>query len=669
MRLASLKERYLYDRGGKSKLSVFSHPVFLAGLGIKAIAIVFLGSNSVLDGYLAVAQQFAVAPFSNPYEWSLAQGIPFPFPFLVLFVTTVASILFGFAGSALAIKIPMLLADIVVLLLLTRWLRGKEEQVLWYYWCSPLIFAICYIAGFLDIVPVALLFACLYFLFKERLFTAFVALGLALGAKTGFVILLPFIAAYLVKEHVPLYKVFGYSFIAVALYGLINAPYITSPAFWSAISAGGMTLASLIAIDFGGVAVYVAPLVYAGLLVACVSFQRLTKDIFLMFVAFALGVVTLFVVPQAGWYAWIVPFFIYFFIKEERVVYPFVLLNLAYFCFFLVLPGSVFAGLLPPVGQTGINAAFTALQGALLLTIVSIYRLGIQKRVQHKLLYRPYLVGVAGDSASGKSTVSALIAKVFGSRNTLEVAGDDMHKWERGDPNWKTLTHLNPSANRLHDDLEHLLSLKKNEQVARRLYDHTVGRFTPAERVRPKRIIVFQGLHALYLNHARESLDLKIFLAPQETLRRAWKVDRDTKERGHAPEHVLRQLDERDADAQKYIHEQRKYADTVLSFGMRDGHQALEIECDNSIYLEPLVSALGVNTSLAVSHEQGDSRQRLFVEGDITAESVDASAYTLVPGLWDINKDPQWEQGLHGVTQLFLAYVILYKARLEHGPL
>ena len=51
----------------------------------------------------------------------------------------------------------------------------------------------------------------------------------------------------------------------------------------------------------------------------------------------------------------------------------------------------------------------------------------------------------------GKTTISTIISLVLTNLKSrvLHLCGDDLHKWERGDDNWKTITHLNPKANNL----------------------------------------------------------------------------------------------------------------------------------------------------------------------------------------------------------------------------
>lgn len=670
--LTSIQRRFS-ERDGKSKLPVLSTPLFWFVLGIKIATLLFFGSTILKESYIPFVAHFVSSPFSNPYIWAAEQGVSFPFPAAMLFILAAAKSLFSFLPPLLAIRIPLLIADLAIFLVLARWLKDRQRAVLWWYWCSPVVFAATYIAGFLDILPIALLFGFLYFLFKEQYLYAFALLGLAFATKTGLLILLPFVLIYVFKESRLDFKTVGYVSLPAAIYLLLCGAYIRTPEFIKIALSGGQFSLSDAAIHFSGAVLYIVPLVYFGLLTGALGFQRLNRDVFLMFIAFALGSITLFVLPQAAWYLWILPFFVYFFVKNDHVQnYPLVLLQLFYFAYFLLAPKSEFLEALQvtftPASSVYGNVAFTLLQGALLLTIFWIYQLGIQRAMKHKLLYKPYLVGIAGDSASGKSTITKLLEQIFGKHNTLEIAGDDMHKWERGDPRWSEVTHLNPIANRLHDDAQHALTLKHGLSVVRRMYDHAIGRFTLPERIRPKKIVVLQGLHTLYLPGTRDLLDLKVFLAPDEDLRRKWKIERDTKERGSDPARVLEQLQAREADSEKYILEQKRHADIVISFTQQQGRPALEMFCDMHIQTDQFVHALEQKTELSVQHEHVDGAEHLVITGDVSAETIEDIAYELLPEVWEINRTAHhWEAGLNGVIQLFLAHAVFYKAKLEHA--
>ena len=77
------------------------------------------------------------------------------------------------------------------------------------------------------------------------------------------------------------------------------------------------------------------------------------------------------------------------------------------------------------------------------------------------------LICISGSSGVGKTTISRIIQSVLGTKDCLCLSGDDLHKWERGNPIWKTITHLNPDANDLELGYTHLSELKQGRSIQR----------------------------------------------------------------------------------------------------------------------------------------------------------------------------------------------------------
>jgi hypothetical protein len=133
--------------------------------------------------------------------------------------------------------------------------------------------------------------------------------------------------------------------------------------------------------------------------------------------------------------------------------------------------------------------------------------------------YKPYIISIAGDSGSGKSTISNFIRLYYGYENTTLISGDDLHRWERGDKNWETITHLNPEANNLKlGDLQ-LLTLREGVKVLRKKYNHKTGQFGDMVTIHPNKYIINEGLHAFYTIRAETLSDLKIYIDIDEDLR------------------------------------------------------------------------------------------------------------------------------------------------------
>jgi uridine kinase len=280
------------------------------------------------------------------------------------------------------------------------------------------------------------------------------------------------------------------------------------------------------------------------------------------------------------------------------------------------------------------------------------------------------LLGICGDSGAGKTTISNSIESIFKNRNTTIIRGDDMHKWERGNDNWNNFTHLNPKSNFLHDEISYLKAIKNSETISRRSYDHDTGKFTKEKRFKTGNLVIFEGLHSFYIKQMRDLYDLKIFVNPSERLRKQWKIDRDTKKRGYSKDKILKQLDSRQKDSEKFIKAQLKYADIIVELlndkkvsKDNESNIILKITATNSFYLEPLFNELSNTKSINSKHEYEDEdRQFIEIDGNLSVQEIDNIAYNLSLNLeledLGIN-NPSWDKDHLGIIQLFISYCIM----------
>lgn len=200
----------------------------------------------------------------------------------------------------------------------------------------------------------------------------------------------------------------------------------------------------------------------------------------------------------------------------------------------------------------------------------------------------PYIIGIAGESGVGKSTITKVIQLFYGIENTTVISTDDLHKWERNNPNWNNITHLNPNANNLELGDMHLEALSKGKTIYRSVYNHDIGIFNPPIKIQPKEIIINQGLHAFYTKKSQEYTNLKIFINTDDDLRTHWKIIRDTEKRGYKYNVVLDTIEKRRADAQIINQEQLRVADVVISIrpekpikNIGDKHEKVEVIIEN----------------------------------------------------------------------------------------
>jgi phosphoribulokinase len=179
---------------------------------------------------------------------------------------------------------------------------------------------------------------------------------------------------------------------------------------------------------------------------------------------------------------------------------------------------------------------------------------------------RPILLGIMGDSAAGKSTLTEGLTNLLGPERVTHVCTNDYHKYSRAERAALNRTALHPDCNYL-DILElHLEHLRQGQPILKPVYDHATGSLGRPEYVKPRPIVIVEGLLGLHTAAMRQFYDVKVYLDPLEDLRKAWKIRRDTAQRGYTLEQVLAALRKREPDACNFVRPQREYADIVVQF-------------------------------------------------------------------------------------------------------
>jgi uridine kinase/ribulose-5-phosphate 4-epimerase/fuculose-1-phosphate aldolase len=176
------------------------------------------------------------------------------------------------------------------------------------------------------------------------------------------------------------------------------------------------------------------------------------------------------------------------------------------------------------------------------------------------------LICISGSSGVGKTTIATLIQSILGNNKSIYLSGDDLHKWERTNPIWKTKTHLDPTQNNLESGHEDIISLLSGKEIERKQYNHHTGTWDNPLKVKPKEFIIYEGLHALYHVPTLERASLTIFVDTDESLKTEWKIRRDVKIRGYTESQVLETINQRKKDEELFIAPQRQKADVIVKF-------------------------------------------------------------------------------------------------------
>ena len=179
---------------------------------------------------------------------------------------------------------------------------------------------------------------------------------------------------------------------------------------------------------------------------------------------------------------------------------------------------------------------------------------------------RPVMLAIAGDSAAGKTTITRGVVEALGADRCTAVCVDDYHRYDRAERRDLPFTVLHPDCNHVPIMEQHLQLLAMGQPVLKPVYDHGTGQFTRPVLVEPRRFVIVEGLLPLHTKLARACFDATVYLDPPEDIRRAWKVRRDTAERGYTAEQVLAELERREPESAAFIRPQRAFADIVIRF-------------------------------------------------------------------------------------------------------
>ncbi|MDX2271617.1 MAG: phosphoribulokinase [Cyanobacteriota bacterium] len=231
---------------------------------------------------------------------------------------------------------------------------------------------------------------------------------------------------------------------------------------------------------------------------------------------------------------------------------------------------------------------------------------------------RPIILGIVGDSAAGKTTLTRGIAQVLGEENVTVICTDDYHRYDRKQRAEIGISALHPDCNYLDIMQQHLGLLRIGQPILKPIYNHNTGTFDPPEYIKPNKFVIVEGLLGYFTRGMRDCYDVKVYLAPPEELRFIWKIKRDTRKRGYTEAQVLGELEKREPDSEAYIRPQRGWADVVVSFyPSTDGSQRDDLLLNVRLVLRPTIPHPDLNT--VIDHQNGrlGSAVRLELDRDM----------------------------------------------------
>lgn len=185
---------------------------------------------------------------------------------------------------------------------------------------------------------------------------------------------------------------------------------------------------------------------------------------------------------------------------------------------------------------------------------------------------KPILIGIAGGTASGKTTIAQMLVDYFhDSKSVIIIREDDYYK-DRSDISFeerKKINYDHPFAfdyPLLFSQLDDLLSGK---EINKPIYDFTVhNRSDKTEIVNPADVIIIEGLFVLEEEELRNKLDIKIFVDTPADVRLSRRIKRDVTERKRELSNILEQyLNTVRIMHEEFIEPSKKFANIIIPEG------------------------------------------------------------------------------------------------------
>ncbi|MCH6266457.1 MULTISPECIES: uridine kinase [Neobacillus] len=195
------------------------------------------------------------------------------------------------------------------------------------------------------------------------------------------------------------------------------------------------------------------------------------------------------------------------------------------------------------------------------------------------MMHRPVVIGVAGGSGSGKTSVSKAIYESFKGHSILMLEQDYYYKDQSHLPFEERLktNYDHPLAFDTDLLIEHIEQLLRYEPIEKPVYDYSIHtRSDQVIDVEPKDVIILEGILVLEDERLRDLMDIKLFVDTDADIRIIRRLQRDIQERGRTLDSVIDQY----VNVVRPMHNQfieptKRYADIIIPEG---GHNHVAID-------------------------------------------------------------------------------------------
>jgi uridine kinase len=192
---------------------------------------------------------------------------------------------------------------------------------------------------------------------------------------------------------------------------------------------------------------------------------------------------------------------------------------------------------------------------------------------------RPIIIGVAGGSGSGKTTVVREIIRHLG-RQHVSVIQHDSYYHDRSDvpPSERAdINYDHPDALETSLLIDHLKTLRRRRPVEVPVYDFTNhARLAETEPVEPRQAIIVEGILILADRQLKDLMDIKVFVDTDPDISFIRRLQRDMQERGRTLESVITQYLRTVRPMHlEFVEPSKRHAHVIIPEG---GHNAVAVD-------------------------------------------------------------------------------------------
>jgi uridine kinase len=186
-------------------------------------------------------------------------------------------------------------------------------------------------------------------------------------------------------------------------------------------------------------------------------------------------------------------------------------------------------------------------------------------------MVKPIIIGIAGGTGSGKSTIAHEIFQSLPSGSISMIEQDSYYK-DQTDITFEERVKTNydhPDAFDTKLMIKHLRMLLSGQVIDKPIYDFEVhNRKQETVKVEPKDIIIIEGIMILVEPEIREMMDIKLFVDTDADVRIIRLITRDIKERGRTIESVIEQyINVVRPMHLEFVEPTKRYADVIIPEG------------------------------------------------------------------------------------------------------